>query len=437
MNKDLIAIFEYLEREKGIKREVVIKAIEESLQVAAQKSIKGEAHARVSINPKTGDIEVFCEKAIVEKVGNSAQEISLADAREIDPECQIGQYIDVVVTPRDFGRIAAQKARQVITQKLRGAERDVIYEEYRHRTHELISGSVKRFIPGAKLIIDLGKVEGIMPLREYPRTEQYRVGDKVFALLKEVRDTEHGGAEVIMSRSDPEFVRQLFIQEVPEIQDETVIIDKVVRDPGYRTKITVYSNDPKVDPVGACVGMRGLRVKNIVRELNNEKVDIIPYSQDPIELLQNALSPIEIKKFSINEEDKHLTIVVEDEDYPVVIGKRGMNATLNGKLIGYELEVQRHSDYNKSMAVQRLELSELDHPDLKQKIESIPGISSFVFEHLVAAGFDTPQAILSASHDKLAAISGLTVELADKVLEQIQKDYVYLLDKPSSEEDGE
>ncbi len=438
MNKDLIAIFEYLEREKGIKRETVIQAIEESLQVAAQKSVKGEAHATVSINSKTGDIEVFCEKKIVEDVENSAQQISLEDAREIDPECQIGQFIDVVVTPRDFGRIAAQKARQVITQKLRGAERDVIYEEYRHRINELISGTVKRFIPGSKLIIDLGKVEGVMPIKEYPRTEHYRTGDKVFALLKEVRDTDAGGAEVVLSRSDPEFVKQLFIQEVPEINDGTVIIDKVVRDAGYRTKLTVKSTDPKVDPVGACVGMRGLRVKNVVRELNNEKVDIIPYSPDPVELLQNALSPLEIRKFSLNEDDKHITIVIDDDDYPVVIGKRGMNAVLNGRLIGYELEVQRITDYNKSMAVQRLELADLDHPDLEKKIEPIQGvINSLIFEQLIAEGFDTPKAILSASHEKLASVSGISVELADRILEQIQKDYLYLLDKPSSDEDAE
>jgi transcription termination/antitermination protein NusA len=434
MNKDLIAIFEYLEREKGIKRETIIHAIEESLQVAAQKSVKGVSHATVTINSKTGDIEVFCEKEIVEDVTNPTQEISHEDAKEIDPDCQIGQYIDVVVTPRDFGRIAAQKARQVITQKLREAERDVIYEEYRHRINELISGTVKRFIPGNKLIIDLGKVEGVMPLKEYPRTEHYRVGDKVFALLKEVRDTESGGAEVVLSRSDPEFVKQLFIQEVPEINDGTVVIDKVVRDAGYRTKLTVKSTDPKVDPVGACVGMRGLRVKNVVRELNNEKVDIIPYSPDPIELLQNALSPIEIRKFSLSEDEEHLTIVIDDDDYPVVIGKRGMNAHLNGQLIGYELEVQRITDYNKGMAVQRLELGELNHPDLDAKIESIKGVNTLVFEHLVTEGFDTPRAILSANHGELAAVSGISVELADRILEQVQKDYLYLLDKTSSEE---
>jgi len=433
MNKDLITIFEYLEREKGIKREVIIAAIEESLLVAAKKSISGAANATVSINSKTGEIDVFCEKEIVQEVENEAQQIGLEEAREIDPECALGQFIDVVVTPRDFGRIAAQKARQVITQKLRNAERDVIYEEYRHRVNELISGTVKRFIRGSKLIIDLGKVEGVMPLKEYPRTEQYRVGDRVFALLKEVAENEMGGADVILSRSDPQFVRQLFIQEVPEISDGTVIIDAIVRDAGYRSKITVRSTDPKVDPVGACVGMRGLRVKNIVRELNNEKVDIIPYSPDPIELLQNALNPIEIQKFSLNDEDKQLTIVVNDDDYAVVIGKRGMNAQLNGQLIGYDLEVQRVSDYTRGMTVQRLELSENPDPDLDKPLESILGINNLIFEHLVENGYNTPRSILSASHAELEEKAGIGSETADRILEQIQKEYMYLQRKSSAE----
>lgn len=432
MNKDLIAIFEYLEREKGIKREVVIAAIEESLLVAAQKSITGASNATVSINPKTGEIDVFCEKEIVNEVENEAQQIRLEDAREIDPDCEVGQYIDVVVTPKDFGRIAAQKARQIITQKLRNAERDVIFEEYRHRVNELISGTVKRFVRGSKLIIDLGKVEGVMPLKEYPRTEQYRVGDKVFALLKEVQDTESGGAEVVLSRSDPEFVRQLFVQEVPEINDGTVIIDKIKRDPGYRTKVTVRSTDPKVDPVGACVGMRGLRVKNIVRELNNEKVDIIPYSPDPIELLQNALNPIDILKFSLNEEERQLTIVVNDDDYAVVIGKRGMNAHLNGELIGYDLEVQRVSDYNRGMALRRLELSQNPSPELDEPLKSLPGITNLIFEHLVER-FSTPRAILSANHSELAEIPGVSIDTADRIMELVQKDYAHLQEKSSTE----
>jgi transcription termination/antitermination protein NusA len=421
MNKDLIAIFEYLEREKGIKRELVISAIEESLQAAARKSVTGASNVSVTINPKTGNIEVYCEKEIVEEVEVSSQEISLAAAREIDPDCEIGQFIDVVVTPKDFGRIAAQKARQIITQKLRGAERDVIYEEYRHRANELISGTVKRYVRGSNLIIDLGKVEAIMPTREYPKTEKYQIGEKVLALLLEVKDTENGGAEVILSRSHPEFVRQLLIQEVPEVNDGTIIIDKIVRDAGYRTKLTVRSTDPKVDPVGACVGMRGNRVKNIVRELHSEKIDIIPYSNEPIELLQNALAPIEIRKISSNEEDKIISIVVDDDDFAAVIGKKGMNARLNSRLIGYDLEVQRMTDYNRTMAIQRHELASTDDPTLDLPLVGIEGVNSLIFDHLVAEGYSTLRSLLKATPAQLATIPGISVDLADKLLEQIRK----------------
>lgn len=421
MNKDLIAIFEYLEREKGIKREIVISAIEESLRAAARKSITGASNVTVKIHPKTGNIDVFCEKEIVDEVEVAAQEISLIDAREIDPDSQLGQFIDVVVTPKEFGRIAAQKARQIITQKLRGAERDVIYEEYRHRVNELISGTVKRFVRGSNIIVDLGKVEAIMPTKQYPKTEKYHIGEKVLAVLLGVNDTENGGAEVILSRSDPEFVKQLMIQEVPEINDGTVIIDKIVRDAGYRTKLTVRSTDPKVDPVGACVGMRGSRVKNVVRELHNEKIDIIPFAQDAVELLQNALSPIEIRKVSISEEDNTISIVVEDDDFAAVIGKKGMNARLNSQLIGYELEVQRMNDYTRAAAIQRTELAASDDPELDKTLKGIEGVNNLIFEHLVAEGFNTPRALLLASTEQLAKVPGISLEMADKILEQIRK----------------
>lgn len=421
MNKDLIAIFEYLEREKGIKRDVVVKAIEESLQAAARKSVSGASNVTVTINPKTGDIEVYSEKEIVEDVEVPSQEISLEQAREIDPDCEMGQFIDVVVTPHDFGRIAAQKARQIITQKLRSAERDVIYEEYRHRAHELISGTVKKFVRGSNIIIDLGKVEAIMPTKEYPKTEKYQIGEKVLALLLDVKDTEMGGAEVVLSRSSPEFVRQLIIQEVPEVNDGTIIIDKIVREAGYRTKLTVRSVDPKIDPVGACVGMRGNRVKNIVRELHSEKIDIIPFSADPIELLQNALNPIEIRKISVNEDDKIISIVVEDDDFAAVIGKKGMNARLNSRLIGYDIEVQRMTDYNRAREIQREELAEMDDPTLDEPLTGIEGVNSLIFDHLVAEGYSTLRTILKAAPEKLASIPGISLELADKILEQIRK----------------
>lgn len=421
MNKDLVAIFEYMEREKGIKREVVINAIEESLLMAAKKSVQGIANVNVHINAKTGDIEVLSEKEIVHNVTDSTEEISLEDARALDPDCEVGQVIDVIITPKDFGRIAAQAARQIISQKLRGAERDVIYEEYRHRVNEIVTGSIKRFSKGSNLVIDLGKVEAILPARQYPKTENYQVGDKICALLLSVNDLENGGAEVILSRSAPEFVKQLLINEVPEINDGIVTIEKIVRDPGYRTKLQVKSQDSKIDPVGACVGVRGTRIKNIVRELNNEKIDIIPSSDDPIEVLQNALAPIEIRKISVNQEEKSVVIVVDDKDFAVVIGKRGMNAKLNGELIGYHLEVQKMSDYSRAISAQQSELLASNDTSLDAPL-SIEGINSLIIENLIHAGYDTARKVLATAPTELAKVPGISLDTAYTILEKVSNE---------------
>lgn len=421
MNKDLIAIFEYLEREKGIKREIVINAITDSLRAAARKSVKGLGEkVSVEIHPKTGEIEVFTQKKIVEKVVNPSDEISLEEAKALEPECQIGQWLEISITPQDFGRIAAQAARQIITQKLKGAERDVIYEEYRHRAGEIISGTVKRFIRGRTIVVDLGKVEAILPERNYPKLERYNVGDKVQALLHEVRDTDSGGAEVILTRSHPEFVAALFTQEVPELHDKTVAIERIVRDPGYRTKLAVLSYDPKVDPVGTCVGVRGTRIKNIIRELNNEKIDVVPFSDDPIQLLQNLLAPAEIRKLKVLED--RIWMVVVDEDYPTVIGKKGMNARLIGQMIGKEIDVQKMSEYQKILAIQMLELGESDDPSYDEKIK-IEGVSGLITESLIGAGYDTLRKFMKSDPVEISTkVPGVNYyDLADKILEQTSK----------------
>lgn len=420
MNKDLLAILDYLDREKGIKRSIVLQAIEDALYAAAKKSVKGVQDVRIDIDYDTGSIEVFGKKKIVDKAKKFEQEISLQDAQELHPEAEIGEFLEVSITPKDFGRIAAQTARQVISQKLRGAERDVIYDEYRHRVHEIVSGTVKQFVRGSDMIIDLGKVEALMPMREYPKTERYNIGDKVTALLKEVKDTDNGGAEVILSRSSPDFVRQLFVQEVPEISDSVITLHTIVREAGYRTKITVQSSDPRVDPVGACVGMRGNRVKNIVRELNNEKIDIIPYSDDPIELLQNALAPVEIKKISINEHERIVTIVVDDEDFPTVIGKKGMNARLNGRLIQAEIEVKRMSEYKKVLAIQQIELAESEDPSLDEPL-TLQSINSMVLDNLIDSGYDTKRKILQASPEEITKVPGISEAMLDQIMTEIKQ----------------
>lgn len=421
MNKDLIAIFEYLEREKGIKREIVIDAIAESLRAAARKSVKGLGEkVSVEIHPKTGEIEVFAQKKIVEKVVHPADEISLEDARILESQCQIGQWLEISVTPQDFGRIAAQAARQVITQKLKGAERDVIYEEYRHRAGEIVSGTIKRFIRGRTIVVDLGKVEAILPERNYPKLERYNAGEKVQALLLEVRDTDGGGAEVILTRSHPEFVEQLFIQEVPELHDKTVVIEKIARDPGYRTKLAVRSFDPKVDPVGTCVGVRGTRIKNIIRELNNEKIDVVPYSDDQLQLLQNLLAPAEVRKMKVLED--RVWMVVMDEDYPTVIGKKGMNARLIGQMIGKEIDVQKITEYQKLLTIQMAELAETPDPAYDERLK-IEGTSGLITESLIGAGYDTLRKFMQAIPSEIPTkVPGVNYyDLADKLLEQTRK----------------
>lgn len=420
MNKDLLAIFEYLERERGIKREIIIQAIEDSLLIAARKSIKGVGKISVQIQPKSGEIEVYTQKKIVEQVENEADEISLEEALELTPDCQLGQWLEISITPHDFGRVAAQAARQVISQKLKTAERDVIYEEYRHRVGEIVSGSVKRFVRGKTMLIDLGKVQAIMPDRNYPRTEHYNIGDRIQALLYEVRDTDSGGAEVILTRSHPEFVLELFQQEVPELSDKTIIVEKIVREAGSRTKMAVRSFNPKIDPVGTCVGVRGARIKNVIRELNNEKIDVIPFSEDHIQLLLNAISPVEIKR--IKEGEQKIHIIVDDEDYPTVIGRKGINARLTGRLIGIELEIQKMSEYKKLVAIKLKELSDSKDPLFDEPLK-IENTSSLITEGLTSAGFDTLRKVLSTPPEDLTLkVPGVNyLDLAEKILDQMEK----------------
>lgn len=420
MNKDLLAIFEYLEREKGIKREVIVKAIEESLLTAARKSIKGVGKISVQIQPKSGEIEVYTQKKIVKNVENPEDEISLEEALELTPDCQLGQWLEISITPQDFGRIAAQAARQVISGRLKTAERDVIHEEYRHRLGEIISGTVTRFVRGRTILVDLGKVLAVMPDKNYPYSERYNIGDRIQALLYEVKETEGGGAEVILTRSHPEFVQELFMQEVPELAEKTIIIEKIVREPGFRTKMAVRSFDSKIDPVGTCVGVRGTRIKNVIRELNNEKIDVIPYSDDPIQLLQNSISPVEIKR--IQESEDKITIIVSDEDYPTVIGKKGINARLTGKLIGSELLIQKMSEYKKLITIKLKELSDSEDSALDDPLQ-IEQTSSLIIESLIEAGYDTLRKVLIAEPENLISkVPGVNyLDLAEKILDQMEK----------------
>lgn len=420
MNKELISVFEYLEKEKGINRETIVHAIEEALQVAVRKTLKGIGLLSVTINPHSGEVDISAEKEVMETITYPEEEILLEEAREIAPDCSLGDFIQVPIPPIDLGRIAAQTARQVIAQKLRAAERDVIYEEYRDRLHDLVSGTVKRIVKGETLIVDLGKVEAILPQRFYPKTEKYHVGERIQALLWEVRDTENGGAEVVLTRSHPEMVERLFKQEVPELDDQTVQIEKIVREAGYRTKLAVSSKDPKVDPLGACVGLRGTRVKNVIRELNNEKIDIVIYNPDPLQLLYALLDPIEPKKLTYDQENQTVFLVVEDEDYPIIIGKKGTNTRLNAELIGCDIQVKKASEYEATLSFERKQIQLEESPKLDLPIQAVEGMSPFVIDTLKEAGFDTPRKILNVSSKELSKETGISIEMAEDLVQKLR-----------------
>ena len=339
MNSELIAALDYFEREKGIKREILIEAVSNALLQASKKSVGPARDLRIDINPKSGEIRALASLLVVEKVQDKFSEVLLANARKIKPEAQIGESVEIEVTPRDFGRISAQTAKQAMLQRIRSAEKEMMYDEFKDRAGEIVSGTVRRF-ERSDVIVDLGKFDAIMPSKERVVTEDYNVGDRLRAYVASV-DNGVRGPEIILSRSHPNFVRRLFEMEVSEINDRTVEIRGLAREAGYRTKIAVYSANEKVDPVGACVGMRGSRVKNIVRELNNEKVDIIRWSAEPRDFILKALEPARIKSLSLDPAKKAATVKVDEDQLSLAIGKRGQNARLTAKLTGWEINIEK------------------------------------------------------------------------------------------------
>jgi N utilization substance protein A len=338
MNQDFLSVLEYMEKEKGIDRNTMLAAIESALLSACKKSIQYSKDVRIQMDARTGKIGVFAKLRVVEKVENPAEEIQLHKARQKDLSVQIGQEIEIEVTPKDFGRIAAQVFKQTINQNLRTIERTMVFDEFKDRSGAIVTGVVRRFVQ-SDVIIDLGKFEGMMPARERVPTEEYTPGERIRALVLTV-DNNNRGPEIILSRSHPDFVRKLLELEVSELHDKAVEIKAIAREAGYRTKIAVWSNDSKIDPVGACVGIRGARVKNIVRELNNEKVDLFKWSSNIQELVVEALKPAKLKKIEVDNASKRVTVYVDQENLSLAIGRRGQNARLASKLTGWEIDVK-------------------------------------------------------------------------------------------------
>ena len=316
-------------------------AVQEALLSAAKKAVGPARELRVAIDPKNGDIRAFAKLVVSEKVISKHDQISVFDARRIKPDAQVGEEVEVEVTPVGFGRIAAQYAKQALMQHIRRAEKQLIFTEFKDRVGDIISGTVRRF-DRSDVIVDLGKYEALLPNRERVPTEEYQVGERIRCYVKAVEQGPHG-PEIILSRADPRFVIKLFQLEVSEINDGTIEIKGIAREPGFRTKLAVWTRDEKVDPVGACVGLRGQRVKNIVRELNNEKVDIIRWDPNIRNFITNALAPAKLKAFEIDEASKRVKIIVSEDQLSLAIGKRGQNARLTSKLTGWQVDIEAGS----------------------------------------------------------------------------------------------
>lgn len=343
MNKEFIEAIHALEKEKDISKDILIEAIESALVSAYKKNYGTSQNVRVNIDREEGDIDVFMRKDVVAEVEDDMIEISLEEALEIDPRYEVGDVVEYQVTPRDFGRIAAQTAKQVVVQRIREAERGMIFDDYITRQGEIITGTVQR-ISNETIFVNMGKAEGILAATERVPGETYRINERIKVFIMDVKKTTKG-PQVFLSRSHPGLVKRLFELEVPEIEDGVVEIKSIAREAGSRTKIAVYTEDENVDPVGACVGTRGSRVQNIVDELYGEKIDIITWSEDPEVLISNVLSPAKVEKVIIGDEEKTATVIVPDYQLSLAIGKEGQNVRLAAKLSGWKIDIKSHTQY--------------------------------------------------------------------------------------------
>src|SRR6187200_1985484 len=334
---ELLQIADAVAREKAIDRQVVIMAMEDAIQKAAKSRYGSESNIRAEINPKTGEIRLQRLLEVVDAVEDYSRQIALELARDRNPDASLGDFIADPLPPLDFGRIAAQSAKQVIVQKVREAERERQYDEYKDRVGEIVNGIVKRVEYG-NVIVDLGRAEAIVRRDETLPRENFRYGDRIRAYVYDVR-REPRGPQIFLSRTHPEFMAKLFAQEVPEVYEGIVTIKSVARDPGSRAKIAVVSRDASIDPVGACVGMRGSRVQAVVNELQGEKIDIIPWNQDPATFLVNALQPAEVSKVVFDDDSERIEVVVPDEQLSLAIGRRGQNVRLASQLTGWDIDI--------------------------------------------------------------------------------------------------
>lgn len=403
MNLELRRLIDQVSRDKGIDKELLISAIKDAVRSAARKKYGPKLDIEVDYKDDTGEIEVFQYKEVVEEVTDPLTQVSLEEGRQIDPECEAGDQLGFKMDASQFGRIAAQSAKQVIMQRMKDAERDLVYEEYKDRKGEIISGIVQRLDQDG-IIVNLGRTEAVLPPSEQVPKEIYHKGERIRAYILDVK-RQSKGPQIILSRTHPNFLVALFEAEVPEIADGTVQILACAREPGSRSKIAVASRDSDVDPVGACVGLKGSRVQNIVQELRGEKIDIIPWSPDVARFATNALQPAEVSRIILNQATQTMEVIVPDDQLSLAIGKRGQNVRLASKLVGWKIDVKTESKYSKSLKDGYLSLLR------------IPGVGEITASVLHEAGYTSAKEVAESTVEDLMQATGLHEKKAASLIE--------------------
>ena len=347
-SKELIMAMEELEKERGISKDYLLESLEVALASAYKKNFDSAENEKITMDSETGEIHIYAQKEVVEVIEDEKLQIVLEDARKIDKKAKLGDVINVEIEPKNFGRIAAQAAKQHIIQKVREAERNMIYNEYNDRKGEVVTGIIQKADKGT-VILDLGKLEGIMPLKEQIPTETYKVNDKIKAYVLNVEKGLKGTPQVLVTRSHPEVIKKLFELEIPEIYEGLIEVKAVSRDPGYRSKVAVYSKNPDIDPVGSCVGVKGIRIQNIINEMNGEKIDVIEWNEDPATFICSALLPAHVMAVDIKEEERFAQVIVPDEELSLAIGKGGQNARLAVKLTNWKIDIKSETQFRELM----------------------------------------------------------------------------------------
>ncbi len=404
MSLELKRIIDQVSKEKGLDKNILISTIEEAIVSAIKKQAVNPIDIEIKYNPDDGEIDIFQYRTVVEKISNKDMEISIEEAQRLDPESQLGDSIGIKLDIAAFGRIAAQSARQVIMQKLRTAERDLIYEEFKDRVGEIVNGIIQR-VDSSGAIINLGRTDALLPASEQLPHENFRRGERIRAYIMEIRKGAKD-PQIILSRTCPEFLVKLFELEVPEIADGTIKIMAVARDAGSRSKISVSSNLSDVDPIGACVGMRGSRVQAVVQELRGERIDIVLWNPDPARYVYNALAPAECSKVIVDEDNHVLEIIVPDDQLSLAIGKQGQNVRLAGKLLGWKIDVKTETRY-----------ANLENPEYRNLLK-LNGITENIADKLFAAGIDSVEKIAQMDAVDLAHISHMKRDVAKAVIEE-------------------